>query len=141
MRKFSFTVAAATTFAAAAVGLAGTAVAAPTGGGNAGDAVKELQAEVYNLQINGSVTDPLSACVTAGVHGVPKTGSSSGPHSGPLRSRPSMSTSRALMTTSSVPIKRVVPRRPNQFVRRRLLTSFRREKGSLHDHHASRPHP
>jgi hypothetical protein len=84
MRKFSFTVAAATTFAAAAVGLAGTAVAAPTGGGNAADAVKELQAEGYNLQINGSVTDPLSACVTTGVHGVPNTGSSSGPQSGPL---------------------------------------------------------
>jgi hypothetical protein len=35
MRKLSFTVAAATTFAAAALGLAGTALAAPTGGGNA----------------------------------------------------------------------------------------------------------
>ena len=40
MRKISFTVAAATTFTAAALGLAGTAVAAPTGGGNAADAVK-----------------------------------------------------------------------------------------------------
>ena len=70
MRKISFTVAAATTFTAAALGLAGTAVAAPTGRGNAADAVKELQAEGYNLQINGSVTDPLSACATTGVHGV-----------------------------------------------------------------------
>ena len=77
MRKISFTVAAATTFTAAALGLAGTAVAAPTGRGNAADAVKELQAEGYNLQINGSVTDPLSACATTGVHGVlPTTGSS-----------------------------------------------------------------
>jgi hypothetical protein len=33
MRKISFTVAAATTFTAAALGLAGTAVAAPTEGG------------------------------------------------------------------------------------------------------------
>ncbi len=83
MRKISFTVAAATTFTAAAVGLAGAAVAAPTGGGNAADAVKELQAEGYNVQINGSVTDPLSACVTTGVYGVPNAGNSSGPQTGP----------------------------------------------------------
>ena len=56
------------------MGLAGAAVAAPTGGGNAADAVKELQAEGYNVQINGSVTDPLSACVTTGVYGVPNAG-------------------------------------------------------------------
>ena len=80
MRKISFTVAAATTSTAAALGLAGTAVAASTGGGNAADAVKELQAEGYNVQINGSVTDPLSACATTGVHGVP----AAGPHTGPL---------------------------------------------------------
>ena len=84
MRKISFTVAAATTFTAAAVGLAGAAVAAPTGGGNAADAVKELQDEGYNVQINGSVTDPLSACVTTGVYGVPNAGNSSGPQTGPL---------------------------------------------------------
>ena len=84
MRKISFTAAAAMTFTAAAVGLAGTAGAAPTGGGNAADAVKELQAEGYSVQVNGSVTDPLSACVTTGVHGVPTTGSSPGPHTGPL---------------------------------------------------------
>ena len=84
MRKISFTAAAAMTFTAAAVGLAGTATAAPTGGGNADDAVKELQAEGYNVQINGSVTDPLSACVTTGVYGVPTAGNSSGPRSGPL---------------------------------------------------------
>jgi hypothetical protein len=84
MRKFIFTVAAATAFTAAAVGLAGVAGAAPTGGGNAADAVKELQAEGYNVQINGSVTDPLSTCVTTAVHGVPATASSSGPHVAPL---------------------------------------------------------
>ena len=77
MRKFSFTVATATTFAAAAVGLAGTATAAPTGGGNAADAVKELQADGYNVNINGSVTDLLSTCVTTGVHGVLSTAGSS----------------------------------------------------------------
>ena len=44
MKRFSFTVAAATTSGAAAVALAGIAAAAPTGGGNAGDATKELRA-------------------------------------------------------------------------------------------------
>jgi hypothetical protein len=76
MRRLSFAVAAATAFAAAAVGSAGFAAAAPTGGGNAADAVKELQAEGYNVQVNGSVTDPLSACVTTAVHGVPASASS-----------------------------------------------------------------
>ena len=84
MRKISFIVAAATTFTAAAVGLAGAALAAPTGGGNAADAVKELQTEGYNVQINGSATDPLSTCVTTGVHGVPATGIPSGPRLAPI---------------------------------------------------------
>jgi hypothetical protein len=84
MRKISFIGAAATTFTAAAVVLAGAAVAAPTGGGNAADAVKELQGEGYNVQINGSLTDPLSTCVTTGVYGVPSAGNSSGPQTGPL---------------------------------------------------------
>ena len=59
-------------------------MAAPTGGGNAADAVKELQAEGYNVQINGSVSVPLSECRTTGVHGVPNTADSSGPTSGPV---------------------------------------------------------
>ena len=84
MKRFSFTVAAATTFGTAAVALAGTAAAAPTGGGNAADAVKALQAERYNVQINDSLTDPLSTCVTTGVHGIPATAGSPGPNSGPL---------------------------------------------------------
>jgi len=37
-----------------------------------------------DVDANGSVTDPLSACVTTGVHGVPTTGSWPGPHTGPL---------------------------------------------------------
>ena len=84
MRTFIFTVAAATAFAAAAVGLAGTASAAPTGGGNAADAVKELQGEGYNVQINGGVSMPLSECTTTGVHGLPNATGSSGPRSGPV---------------------------------------------------------
>ena len=84
MRKFSYTAAAVTTFTAAAVGLAPTAAAAPTGGGNAADTVMELQTEGYTVQINGSVSVPLSECTTTGVHGVPIKPDSSGPHSGPV---------------------------------------------------------
>jgi purine-cytosine permease-like protein len=73
MKKIGFAVAAATALSAIAVGLAGAAGAAPTGGGNAADAVKELQAQGYGVQINGSVTDALTACSTTGVHGVPAT--------------------------------------------------------------------
>jgi hypothetical protein len=77
MKTMSFAIAAATAFSALAVGLAGAAAAAPTGGGNAADAVKELQAQGYNVQVNGSVTDALTACATTGVHGVPAAGSRS----------------------------------------------------------------
>jgi hypothetical protein len=81
MRILELTVAAAATFMAA-VGLAGAAGAAPTGGGNAADTVRELRAEGYAVQINGSRTDPLSQCTTTGVHGVPDTaGSSAAPES------------------------------------------------------------
>ena len=84
MKRFSFTVAAATTVSAAAVALAGTAEAAPAGGGNAAHAVKELQAAGYSVQINGSLTDPLSSCATTGVHGTPATAGLPGPNFGPL---------------------------------------------------------
>jgi hypothetical protein len=77
MKNISFVVAAATAFSALAVGFAGTAAAAPTGGGNAAEAVKELQAQGYSVQINGSVTDVLTACGTTGVHGVPGAGARS----------------------------------------------------------------
>ena len=81
MRTFGFTVAAAATFVAA-VGLAGAAGAAPTGGGNAADTVGELRADGYTVQINGSRTDPLSQCTTTGVHGVPNAaGSAAAPES------------------------------------------------------------
>jgi hypothetical protein len=75
MRILGFTVAVAATFVAA-VGLAGVADAAPTGGGNAADTVRELRADGYAVQINGSRTDPLSQCTTTAVHGVPNTAGS-----------------------------------------------------------------
>lgn len=77
MTKMTFTMAAATGLSALALGLAGTAAAAPTGGGNAADAVKVLQAQGYSVQINGSVTDALTACETTGVHGVSGAGTRS----------------------------------------------------------------
>jgi len=62
----------------AAVGFAGTASAAPTGGGNAADTVRELRADGYTAQINGSVPVPLSQCTTTDVHGIPNTVDSAG---------------------------------------------------------------
>jgi hypothetical protein len=65
-----------------AVGLAGDAGAVPTGGGNAADTVRELRADGYAVQINGSRTDPLSQCTTTAVHGVPNAvGSAARPES------------------------------------------------------------
>ena len=63
MNKFSCTVAAAVTVAA-------------------GDTVTELQADGYNVQINGNASVPLSECTTTGVHGVSTTNDSSGPRPG-----------------------------------------------------------
>jgi hypothetical protein len=54
---------------AAALGPAGEAVAAPTGSSSASDVVRSLQAQGYNVQLNGSVTAPLSECMVTGVHG------------------------------------------------------------------------
>lgn len=73
MKKFAFAAFAAVTasaFAAAAVGLAGTAAASTsTGGGNAGDTVANLQKQGYSVQLNGSVSAPLSQCTVTDVHG------------------------------------------------------------------------
>jgi hypothetical protein len=54
---------------ATALGSAGAAAAAPMGGGSASDAVSSLQAQGYSVQLNGSVTAPLSECTVTGVHG------------------------------------------------------------------------
>ncbi|AMT73937.1 hypothetical protein [Mycobacteroides immunogenum] len=71
MKKFAFAAITASAFAAAAVGLAGTAAASTsTGGGNAGDTVANLQKQGYSVQLNGSVSAPLSQCTVTDVHGV-----------------------------------------------------------------------
>jgi hypothetical protein len=84
LKRFSFTVAAATTLSAASVAWAGAAEAAPTAGGSAADAVKELQAAGYHVQTNGGLTDLLSSCATTGKHRTPATAGLPGPNSGPL---------------------------------------------------------
>jgi hypothetical protein len=45
-----------------ALGLAGAAGAAPSGFGNAQDTVNALQAQGYNVQLNGAAVYPLSSC-------------------------------------------------------------------------------
>ena len=69
MKKFTITAATVGALAATALGLAGAAAAAPTGGSSASDTVSSLQAQGYNVQLNGSVTAPLSQCIVTGVNG------------------------------------------------------------------------
>jgi hypothetical protein len=71
VKKFTITATTVGALAAAALGLAGAAAAAPSGGSSAGDTVKNLQAQGYNVQLNGSATAPLSQCIVTGVHGEP----------------------------------------------------------------------
>jgi hypothetical protein len=68
MKKFTITASIFGALAATALGLAGAAAAAPTGS-SAADTVTSLQAEGYNVQLNGSATAPLSQCAVTGVHG------------------------------------------------------------------------
>ncbi|MCB0939538.1 MAG: hypothetical protein KDB72_04775 [Mycobacterium sp.] len=57
----------------AALGLAGTAGAAPSGGSNAQDTINRLTAQGYSVQINhnGGWSDiEMSRCIVSGVHGL-----------------------------------------------------------------------
>ena len=65
--------------AAAGSGLVSTAAAAPTGGSNAADAVNQLQAQGYTVQINGDQNAPLSECTVTQVSGLSGTNSSGKP--------------------------------------------------------------
>ena len=67
MKNFLITSVAAVALAAAALGLAGTATAVPNAG-TAEDIVNGLEAEGYNVQINGSTPVPLSRCTATDVH-------------------------------------------------------------------------
>jgi hypothetical protein len=62
--------------AAATVGLAGQASAAPLENGSASDAINQLKAEGYSVQLNltnGYPDVPLSECSVLGVHGLSGT--------------------------------------------------------------------
>ena len=69
MKGFTIATATVGALAATALGLAGVAAAAPTGGSSASETVNSLQAQGYNVQLNGSVTAPLAQCTVTGVHG------------------------------------------------------------------------
>ncbi len=70
MQKFAIGTAIAGLLAAGAIGLAGSAAAVPTGGGSAAETIKALQDMGYAVQINGTVSGPLSQCIATGVHGL-----------------------------------------------------------------------
>jgi hypothetical protein len=67
MRKI-VRVAAAASLAAAAIGTASAATAAPSNVGSAQDTVNRLQGLGYNVALNGSKTQPLSDCLVTAVH-------------------------------------------------------------------------
>jgi hypothetical protein len=71
MKKFTITATTVGALAVAALGLASATAATPTGGSRASDTVKNLEAQGYNVQLNGSVSGPLSQCKVTGVHGQP----------------------------------------------------------------------
>lgn len=56
--------------AAAAIGLAGSASAAPSGGAPADQVVQNLQSRGFNVQINGAADAPLDRCTVTDVDGL-----------------------------------------------------------------------
>jgi hypothetical protein len=73
MRKYITAIATAAITGAAAVGLASTAAAAPGGPGgfgNAQDTISALQAQGFDVQLNGAAVYPLSGCKVTGVEGL-----------------------------------------------------------------------
>jgi hypothetical protein len=67
MKNFVIAPLAAVALGAAALGLAGTAAAFPNAG-TAEDVVDSLEAEGYNVQVNGLVQVPLKQCAVTDVH-------------------------------------------------------------------------
>lgn len=75
MYRFALGAVGAGLFAVTTLGLAGPAVAAPLGGSNASDAVSQLQAQGFDVQINGDQSAPLSECTVTGISGLSGTDS------------------------------------------------------------------
>jgi hypothetical protein len=74
MKRFTAAAALAGIFVAGSLALAATAEAASLGGSSADQAVNDLRARGYNVQLNlNSTRDvPLSECTVTGVSGLPK---------------------------------------------------------------------
>jgi hypothetical protein len=82
MRRFTIGTATFGILAAATLGLAGTAAAAPLEDNSAADAINQLKAQGYNVQLNltnGYRDVPLSECKALGVHGLSGTDSAGKP--------------------------------------------------------------
>ena len=76
MRRLAIGTATFGILAAATLGLAGTAAAAPLEDNSAADAINQLKAQGYNVQLNltnGYRDVPLSECSVLGVHGLSGT--------------------------------------------------------------------
>jgi hypothetical protein len=67
MKSFTLSVIAAGAIATAALGLAGAAAAAPSGGIDASQAVGQLQARGFDVIVNKIGTAPLDQCVVSAV--------------------------------------------------------------------------
>lgn len=67
MKKFAFATAFVGAAAAAVIGLAGPAQAAPTGPGNAQQTISELQAQGYNVVVNRTGSAPLDQATVVAV--------------------------------------------------------------------------
>jgi hypothetical protein len=67
MKKFGFTTTVVSGLAAAVIGLAATAAAAPTGPGNAQQTINELQAQGYTVIVNRIGTAPLDQATVVAV--------------------------------------------------------------------------
>ncbi len=66
MKKFTLAAATIGTLTVTAVGMAW----ASTGTSSAADTIENLRSDGYNVQINGTPTDPLSQCSVTGVDGL-----------------------------------------------------------------------
>ena len=75
MKNFAITTGTTAALAAAALGLAGAADAAPSGIGSASDIVKTLEAQGYNVMLNGLRSAPLSECGVTAIHNPARSGS------------------------------------------------------------------
>lgn len=67
MKSLAMTAVAVGAFASAAIGLAGSAVAAPTGPSSVNQTVDKLQADGFHVIVNKVGTAPLDECVVSGL--------------------------------------------------------------------------